>query len=200
MKTYLALLTMLMGLVACSRPPSAVVTVQVKGIQGADELAVAQKYLPKNDPSIMASAIRNTKLVEIVVTGADSTTAANRANELAETMRSKALEDQQREAEASLSLFTSEVEKQRAKVEGLRQIKDKILAESSGGDRDPEDIAVNADTKTLAAAKAYSVAKGNYIQAKRLLEAADARLASEKLNNAHAESPIIIWSKAEVLH
>lgn len=43
----------------------------------------------------------------------------------------------------------------------------------------------------------YSEAKNNYIQAKRILEAADMRLASEKMQITMPQSPAVIWEPAE---
>ena len=73
------------------------------------------------------------------------------------------------------------------------QISEGQMKELEGGLTDARDR--QQDSKSRAAS--YYEAKNNYIQAKRLLEAAEMRLSTERMQRSMPQTPVTIWEKAE---
>jgi polysaccharide biosynthesis transport protein len=91
--------------------------------------------------------IRNTELIQIIVMSTDRQEAADIANRIAEEYKKKRIEDQQQMVSRSLTQLQDEVEKQRKKVEDLRNEATRIRTENKIPDfspdtlQDPRDVA-----------------------------------------------------------
>ncbi|HRJ70612.1 MAG TPA: polysaccharide biosynthesis tyrosine autokinase [Terrimicrobiaceae bacterium] len=70
--------------------------------------------------------------------------------------------------------------------ESLKSLEEKLSLSRDG----------QQESKTRAST--YYEAKNNYIQAKRLLEAAEVRLQTERLQRSMPQSPVTIWERAEI--
>ena len=84
--------------------------------------------------------IRNTELIQIIVMSTDRQEAAEIANRIAEEYQKKRIEDQQQMVARSLTQLQDEVEKQRKKVEDLRNEATKIRTESKIPDFSPDTL------------------------------------------------------------
>lgn len=91
--------------------------------------------------------IRNTELIQIIVMSTDRQEAAEIANRIAEEYQKKRIEDQQQMVAKSLAQLQDEVEKQRKKVDDLRNEATRIRTENKIPDfspdtmQDPRDVA-----------------------------------------------------------
>lgn len=91
--------------------------------------------------------IRNTELIQIIVMSVDRQEAAEIANRIAEEYQKKRIEDQQQMVARSLTQLQDEVEKQRKKVEDLKNEATRIRTENKIPDfspdtlQDPRDVA-----------------------------------------------------------
>ena len=90
--------------------------------------------------------IRNTELIQIIVMSTDRQEAAEIANRIAEEYQKKRIEDQQQMVSRSLTQLQDEVEKQRKKVEDLRNEATKIRTENKIPDFSPDTMADPRDT------------------------------------------------------
>lgn len=90
--------------------------------------------------------IRNTELIQIIVMSTDRQEAAEIANRIAEEYQKKRIEDQQQMVARSLTQLQDEVEKQRKKVEDLRNEATKIRTEGKIPDFSPDTMADPRDT------------------------------------------------------
>ncbi|HET6892254.1 MAG TPA: polysaccharide biosynthesis tyrosine autokinase, partial [Pyrinomonadaceae bacterium] len=77
-------------------------------------------------------------------------------------------------------------------ADNLRIAEDQ-LAELESGLKNSRDLQQESKTRS----SAYFVAKNDYIQAKKLLEAAEMRLSSETMQRTMPQSPVTIWERAE---
>ena len=84
--------------------------------------------------------IRNTELIQIIVMSTDRQEAAEIANRIAEEYEKKRIEDQQQMVSRSLTQLQDEVEKQRKKVEDLRNEATKIRTENKISDFSPDTL------------------------------------------------------------
>ena len=84
--------------------------------------------------------IRNTELIQIVVMSIDRQEAADIANRIAEEYQKKRIEDQQQMVSRSLTQLQDEVEKQRKKVEALRNEAVRIRTENKIPDFSPDTL------------------------------------------------------------
>jgi len=82
--------------------------------------------------------IRNTELIQIIVMSTDRQEAAEIANRIAEEYQKKRIEDQQQMVARSLTQLQDEVEKQRKKVEDLKNEAAKIRIENKIPDFSPD--------------------------------------------------------------
>ena len=90
--------------------------------------------------------IRNTELIQIVVMSGDRQEAAEIANRIAEEYQKKRIEDQQQMVARSLTQLQDEVEKQRKKVDDLRNEAIKIRTENKIPDFSPDTMTDPRDT------------------------------------------------------
>ena len=90
--------------------------------------------------------IRNTELIQIVVMSGDRQEAAEIANRIAEEYQKKRIEDQQQMVARSLTQLQDEVEKQRKKVDDLRNEAIKIRTEHKIPDFSPDTMTDPRDT------------------------------------------------------
>ena len=90
--------------------------------------------------------IRNTELIQIIVMSTDRQEAAEIANRIAEEYQKKRIEDQQQMVARSLTQLQDEVEKQRKKVEDLRNEAVKIRTENKIPDFSPDTMTDPRDT------------------------------------------------------
>jgi capsular exopolysaccharide synthesis family protein len=90
--------------------------------------------------------IRNTELIQIIVMSTDREEAAEIANRIAEEYQKKRIEDQQQMVARSLTQLQDEVEKQRKKVEDLRNEATRIRTENKIPDFSPDTMADPRDT------------------------------------------------------
>jgi len=90
--------------------------------------------------------IRNTELIQIVVMSTDRQEAAEIANRIAEEYQKKRIEDQQQMVARSLTQLQDEVEKQRKKVEDLRNEAVRIRTENKIPDFSPDTMTDPRDT------------------------------------------------------
>lgn len=84
--------------------------------------------------------IRNTELIQIIVMSTDRQEAAEIANRIAEEYQKKRIDDQQEMVSRSLTQLQDEVEKQRKKVEDLRNEATKIRTENKIADFSPDTL------------------------------------------------------------
>jgi hypothetical protein len=77
-------------------------------------------------------------------------------------------------------------------ADNLRIAEDQ-LAELESGLKNSRDLQQESKTRS----SAYFVAKNDYIQAKKLLEAAETRLTTETMQRMMPQSPVTIWERAE---
>ena len=84
--------------------------------------------------------IRNTELIQIIVMSTDRQEAAEIANRIAEEYQKKRIDDQQEMVSRSLTQLQDEVEKQRKKVEDLRNEATKIRTENKIPDFSPDTL------------------------------------------------------------
>jgi len=84
--------------------------------------------------------IRNTELIQIIVMSVDRQEAAEIANRIAEEYQKKRIEDQQQMVSRSLTQLQDEVEKQRKKVEDLKNEATKIRTENKIPDFSPDNL------------------------------------------------------------
>ena len=84
--------------------------------------------------------LRNTELIQIIVMSTDRQEAADIANRIAEEYQKKRIEDQQQMVSRSLTQLQDEVEKQRKKVEDLRNEATKIRTENKIADFSPDTL------------------------------------------------------------
>ena len=90
--------------------------------------------------------IRNTELIQIIVMSTDRQEAAEIANRIAEEYQRKRIDEQQELTARSLAQLNDEVEKQRKKVEDLRNEAAKIRTENKIADFSPDTLADPRDT------------------------------------------------------
>lgn len=177
----------------------AVCTVQANPNNGTDALTFVRSFLPKNDTSIRTQAIKNTEIVQIGVFAEDGKTAANRANEIVELMVCKSNEAQASNSPKS-SQLEGEIVKQKANVEALRKEAARLLLENKIQDASPDSMTDQQGVMPISNMQenAYYAAKKTYIQEKNILEAAQMRLATAKLESTSPQQAIIIWARADV--
>ncbi len=84
--------------------------------------------------------IRNTELIQIIVMSTDRQEAAEIANRIAEEYQKKRIDDQQEMVSRSLTQLQDEVEKQRKKVEDLRNEATRIRTENKIADFSPDTL------------------------------------------------------------
>ncbi len=89
--------------------------------------------------------VRNTELIQIVVSSTDRQEAAEIANRIAEEYQRKRIDDQQEWVNRSLTQLQDEVSKQRTKVDQLRLAAQKIRIDNNVQDLNPD----NLDQATL---------------------------------------------------
>jgi polysaccharide biosynthesis transport protein len=77
-------------------------------------------------------------------------------------------------------------------ADNLRIAEDQ-LAELESGLKNSRDLQQESKTRS----SAYFVAKNDYVQAKKLLEAAETRLSTETMQRMMPQSPVTIWERAE---
>ncbi len=82
--------------------------------------------------------IRNTELIQIIVMSTDRQEAAEIANRIAEEYQKKRIDDQQQMVSRSLTQLQDEVEKQRKKVEDLRNEATRIRTDNKIADFSPD--------------------------------------------------------------
>lgn len=90
--------------------------------------------------------IRNTELIQLTVMSTDRQEAAEIANRIGEEYMSKRIQDQQQMVSRSLSQLQDEVEKQRKKVEDLRNEATRIRTENKIPDFSPDTLTDPRDT------------------------------------------------------
>ena len=73
------------------------------------------------------------------------------------------------------------------------RIAEEQLGELEAGLKNSRDLQQDSKTRS----SAYFVAKNDYIQAKKLLEAAEMRLSTETMQRTMPQSPVTIWERAE---
>jgi serine/threonine protein kinase len=151
---------------------------------------------------LVFSEVRNTGLLEIGVYNRDPWLAATVANAIAVTYRNRRLEDLQSSIDASLSQFRDEVERQRQYVTVAAN--EAIKARELAGilDPNPENPAAalsgsDDDPGRKTDFSGYAQAKAHYLQTKKILEAAELRYSTSRMERGIDVQPVRIWEKAE---
>jgi serine/threonine protein kinase len=156
--------------------------------------------------SLAVRAIRNTGLFEVGIYADEPGLAANIANALAAVYQQKRLANWQSIVAMQFARFTEDINKLRKRIETARESMETIRVRAQLADPDPESLAapVQAVTQEDASATpenakraAYLEAKLNYLQAKKLLEAAQTKFATDQLQRGVDFLPVKIWERAE---
>ena len=80
---FIAALSFALLFTGCSRKSYSTVIVEFLAPPGVSAVDAIRAQLPKNDPSVVVTAIRNTNLIQIGVYDRDAQNAASRANAFA---------------------------------------------------------------------------------------------------------------------
>ncbi len=159
--------------------------------------------------SLELRVIPNTGLIEIGVYRPDPNEAANIANTLAVIYKKQRLSDRQDAKDRELIQLQDEIEKQRTRTEEAYAIMSHIRDQEKIVDPNPERVGEsrdvpgpitvdpNADTKANQGIYAYLEAKNRYLQARRILEAAQVRLSTDLLDKGIDHEMAKIWERAE---
>lgn len=141
-------------------------------------------------------SIPNTGLVEITVFGSDPTLPADIANTISVCYKQARINDLSAEIDLSLSRQRDEMEKQRKRFEdAASHLAD---ARQSSGVVDPDQETYDTPISgSREGAATYLTAKANYLQSKKIKEAAELKFFTEQLNRGIDFDPAKIWEKAE---
>ncbi|MEO6053978.1 MAG: protein kinase [Chthoniobacterales bacterium] len=144
--------------------------------------------------------VRGTSLIEISVLDSDPQEAADIANAIALEYQKNRSSEQAGFKNKSMANLWEQIETQRHKVVELRAKAARIRSESEIVDSNPD--GVNPPAQTISAdlnvnAAKYADAKNECIMASRILEAAETRANTEKMQNDMPMSAVKIWEKAE---
>ncbi len=148
--------------------------------------------------SLTVQEVRNTGLIEIGVRHRDPQMAANVANAIAVAYRNKRLAALQTAMERGLAQFQDEVGKQRKLVEEAALAMAQIRQREKISDPDPEsgDASLTA-TEANQNLTIYAGAKAKYLQGRRILEAAELRLSTARMEQTIESNPVRIWESAQ---
>lgn len=138
------------------------------------------------------SNLPNTDMMRISVTGADPQEAADIANTIAVLYKRRRIVDQSKLIDHDLQEMTDEIERQRKKVDEAAAETAKIRIQSGIVDTNPD-----SSNSVDAAHPEYQAAKQKYIDAKKLLDAAEQRLQTARLEIKIGEPHVQIWETAE---
>lgn len=138
--------------------------------------------------------IRNTDMLEINVTSGDPQEAAVIANTIAIIYQKRRAEDQSKTINQNLSELQDEIDKQHKKVDEAAEKARQIRIKENIVDTNPDSIETEDKNSEN---PEYRATKEKYIQEKRLLDAAEQRLQTEKLEIKISTMPAKIWEKAE---
>lgn len=155
-----------------------------------DELKLVEKWaagdvtLPKEQiyfrllKMIEIKEVRNTDLLEIGVYSRDPLEAANIANAIAMEYQKRRIEDNEKMFALNLSEMKDEVEKQRKKAEEAHAEVVAICQREHIIDPTPERLDLQAQNQ----GEEYRAAKKKYLQEKALLDNAETRYATQKMD------------------
>lgn len=136
---------------------------------------------------------RDTDMLLIEATSTDRQEAADIANTLAVTYQKRRRDDLEQQITNALSELNAEVEKQRQKVKEAQDEVAKIRLRNNILDPNPDTMDGNAKPSDAE----YQAAKQNYINAKKLLDAAEQKYESESMELHIELTPAKIWDRAE---
>ncbi|HWB58320.1 MAG TPA: protein kinase [Chthoniobacteraceae bacterium] len=141
---------------------------------------------------IHVSGVRNTDMIQISATSADSQEAADIANAIASAYVKKRKDDQQQEITNALAMFSAEADALRKTVDQDAAALATIRARDHVDDPHP-------DTEGAAVKPAdaeYEKAKAEYITSKSLLDKATQVYETKKMELQITLAPAVIWDKA----
>lgn len=136
--------------------------------------------------AITLREIRNTDLVQLRVFSTDPKLSAEVANAVAAEYQRKRILEQRAEIDQSLAQLNEQVQAMRLKAEKPRRELESIRVE----------LGVSESNSELVPER-YRKAKERYIQEKKILEAAELRLATESMQQRMPQAPVTIWERAE---
>ena len=172
----------------------------IKRLDLANRWAVSGKPLSEDETCSKARQmlrfreVRNTALIEIGISDTNPLEAADIANGIAMQYATKCREDQQKLAEKGLALLEEEIARQVRLVQKAAAEARDIRAREGINDPDPERSISQAGQNLP---NEYVEAKNRFLQQKTVLEAAQSRLATEKMQAKMPSHPVTIWEKAE---
>jgi serine/threonine protein kinase len=138
-------------------------------------------------------AVSNTDLIEIGVSDADRREAADIANSIAVIYQQKRKENQKDLINQGLNKLGQEVLDQRKTVDDARAEAARIRNDKGIIDLNPEKDISDGHKET----PEYTTAKYKYLNAKQILEVAETRLSTERMQIELSMVPGKIWEKAE---
>lgn len=151
---------------------------------------------------MVVTAVRNTDLVEIGVFSTDRVEAANIANMTAVIYLKVRQDNQEQVREATLAQLREQMVPQQNGVRRIQEQMRKFQEKAQIVDPNPEDINARVSGSTAMQlneyqSEAYLKTKADYLNAKRVLEAFEKRLASESVDVKLQTDRVKIWEKAE---
>jgi capsular polysaccharide biosynthesis protein len=135
--------------------------------------------------------VRGTKLVEIGIYSTDPVEAANIANTIAIEYQKQRIKDRQQMIDRGVAEFAEEVKKQELEAEKARETMAKIRERDHVVDAGENDSVLEKQSAD------YVVAKGKWLEQKKILETSEQQLATDKMQAKLSFTPVKIWEKAE---
>jgi hypothetical protein len=144
--------------------------------------------------------VRNTGLIEVGVRDSDPQRAANIANTISIVYRNHRLDAMQQAMKQELTQFEAEVAEQRKRVEEAYKAAAELRAKFGLPDaEEPANVPAEAPKPTPPASEFppdYVQAKARYVLSKRVLEAAEMRYSTARMEQTIDQEPLHIWEKA----
>jgi len=170
-----------------------------------DSLKLVQSWSPKGKTlareevymkllhAIVLKDIRNTDLIIIGVYDTNPKEAADVANSIAVVYQEKRRNEQVKLIDKGLAQLEEEITIQRKKVDEWSKEAARIRAEEGIADPNPETL---ENVQNTGQNTEYTEAKSKYIMAMKILEQAELKYNSEKMQEQISRIPVKIWSKA----
>jgi uncharacterized protein involved in exopolysaccharide biosynthesis len=170
-------------------------------VKRGKELTI-QEVVRELNSRLVLQEVRNSDLIEIGVLDTNAKRAADIANSIARTYQKRRLQDLQSSIDRSLAQFREEVNHQREAVEEAAIEVAKLREILGIIDPDPESHGSSIqtpmnDTAGKNAGTRYTTAKVQYLQAKKILEAAELRYSTARMERGVDVDPAKIWENAE---
>jgi len=140
--------------------------------------------------------VPNTGLITLSVTGDDRQENAAIANAIASAFRKQQLASLADLNQKSLPQLQAQIDQQREKVANLKQAATDLRTAAGITDDTPDETDTPSSQMLNPTRAKYAGAKNEYLQARKILEAADARLAKEKLALPTFKDAVTILERA----